>query len=81
MEKYYKDTLSGQKLYREQLMTRCIRLQHGKRNTGSLQTIMDNLRTGTQMQDDLDKLLFQRELHLNLITSRGIHYSTESANF
>jgi PIF1-like helicase len=78
---YMINAQKGQKMYRQYLVPKCIWLQKGKRNAGLLLKIMYNLRNGKQTDEDLDKLLFQRQRYPELITARGIHYSNDSAAF
>jgi hypothetical protein len=57
---YIKKTKRGQQLFCQHLLTHCILLNRGMRNTGILQAILDRVRNGTQTEDDLDKLVYQK---------------------
>jgi hypothetical protein len=50
----------GQLLYRKHLIPNCIWFQQGHRNVGLLQEIMNRLRDGKQIEEDLAKLQFQQ---------------------
>lgn len=70
----------GKLLYQRYLLSNCISLTQGRRNRGILGEICERLREGTQTDDDLSKLTFQRRKCPSTITDYGIHYDNDTSS-
>jgi hypothetical protein len=77
---YLQRTMRGQELYQKYLEPNSVCLCKGMRNSGLLQEICDHLRNGTQTEDHLQKLIYQRQQFPDLSTDYGVHYDNESCS-
>ena len=77
----YTLTAMGQELYRKYLVTNCVMLNRGQRNSGLLQQICDRLRDGQHTADDLEMLTCRRRKFPSFRTDFTLHYDNESCSF
>ena len=78
--RHFGRTKKGQLLYQKYLLDNCVYLNRVQRTHGLLGEICDRLRDGSQTEDDLRKLTFQRKRFPDCTTDYGIHYENDACS-